>query len=89
MAHINFDVLVDSILFGRDLDNDFETLNESTLREELTKYRTHILGHFDEIKNEVIMDRRKITVTIESFGNRPDDNILKQLGLCINCRSFI
>ena len=85
MAHINFDFLVDSILFGRDLDNDFETLNESTLREELTKYRTHILGHFEEIKNEVIMDRRKITVTIESFGNRPDDNILKQLALYMDC----
>lgn len=85
MSHVNFDFLVDSILFGADLDNDFESVNENMLRVELEKYREYVLKHFDEIANETIMDNKKITVTIESFGNRPDDEILKQLALYIDC----
>ena len=85
MSHINFDFLTDSILFGSNLEDDFEALNEGILREELARYREYVLENFNEIKKEVIMDNRKITVTIESFGKRPDNNILKQLALYIDC----
>lgn len=84
MSHINFDFLTDSILFGSNLEDDFEALNEGILREELARYREYVLENFNEIKKEVIMDNRKITVTIESFGKRPDNNILKQLALYID-----
>lgn len=85
MSHVNFDFLADSILFGKDLDDDFEVVTENVLRKELEEYRAYVLKHFDEITNETIMDNKKITITIESFGNRPDDEILKQLALYIDC----
>lgn len=62
MSHINFDFLTDSILFGSNLEDDFEALNEGILREELARYREYVLENFNEIKKEVIMDNRKITV---------------------------
>ena len=85
MSHVNFDFLADSMLFRFDLENDFQSVDENVLRSELRKYREYVLGHFDEIKKETVSDNKKITVTIESFGNRPDDEILKQLALYIDC----
>ena len=85
MSHVNFDFLADSILFGFDLETDFQSVDENALRLELRNYREYVLGHFDEIKKETVSDNKNITVTIESFGNRPDDEILKQLALYIDC----
>lgn len=77
MSHINFDFLTDSILFGSNLEDDFEALNEGILREELARYREYVLENFNEIKKEVIMDNRKITVTIESFRKTSGQQYIK------------
>lgn len=52
MSHINFDFLTDSILFGSNLEDDFEALNEGILREELARCIFHLSSaSFPEIQS--------------------------------------
>lgn len=85
MSHVNYDFLTDSVLFGKDLENDFALTDEDELKKALRDYREHVLCHWQEIYEEVTTDCRKISVTIESFGNYPEDELLKQLALYIDC----
>lgn len=85
MSHINYDFLADSMLFGKDLEDNFASIEENELKKVLHSYREHVLFHFKEIQAEVISDSKKISVTIESFGSYPDDDLLKQLVLYIDC----
>lgn len=85
MSHRIYDFLTESILFGNDLENDFAATEVNELKKALRDYREYVLNNFDEIKEEVIKDSKKISVTIESFGQYPDDELLKQLALYIDC----
>ena len=40
MSHINYDYLTESMLLSANLDDNFASVNEKTLRAELQKYRT-------------------------------------------------
>lgn len=85
MSHVNYDFLSESILFGKDLENNFLSTDENVLKKELGKYREHVLANKDDIVSEVLSSDKKVSVTIESFGNYPDDELLKQLALYIDC----
>lgn len=85
MSHTNYDFLTESVLFGKDLENNFASIEEKELKRALRDYREHVLQHWEEIGKEVMADCKKISVTIESFGNYPEDELLKQLALYIDC----
>ena len=85
MAHINYDFLTESFLFKFGIEDFFSKYTDAELRDELDKYRNHILKNLDKIRTEVNLDKRKINVTIESFENRPDKEYLKQLVLYVDC----
>lgn len=85
MAREIYGYLVDSMLFGKHLENDFISIDEKELKTELNDYREFVLKHYNKIKAEVMTDYKKISVTIESFGTFPDEELLKQLALYIDC----
>lgn len=86
MAHINYNFLTESFLFNdTGIEDGFKDYSDKQIKSELDKYRNYILSNMESIRNEIIMDKRKIKVTIESFDNRPSEEYLKQLVLYIDC----
>ena len=86
MAHINYEFLSESFLFNdTGIEDGFKEYSDKQIKLELDKYRNFILSNMDSIRNEIIFDKRKIRVTIESFDNRPSEEYLKQLVLYIDC----
>lgn len=84
MSHVNYDFLSESILFGKDLDNNFASIDENVLKRAIRDYREYVLSHKDEIILETLEDRKKVSVTIESIGHYPEEELLKQLALYID-----
>lgn len=84
MSHVNYDFLSESILFGKDLENNFASINENTLKKAIRDYREYVLSHKDEIILEALEDYKKVSITIESFGHFPEEELLKQLALYID-----
>ena len=86
MAHINYNFLTESFLFNdTGIQDGFKDYSDKQIKSELDKYRNYILSNMDSIRNEIILDKRMIKVTIESFDNRPSEEYLKQLVLYIDC----
>ncbi len=86
MSHINYDFLTESFLFNdKNIQNGFKDYSDNQIRSELSKYREYILSNMDSIRSEIVLDNRKIKVTIESFDSRPSEDYLKQLVLYIDC----
>ena len=66
MAHINYDFLSESFLFNyTGIEDGFKEYSDKQIRSELDKYRNYILSNMESIRNEIIMDKYKIKVTIE------------------------
>lgn len=84
MSHINFDFLTESFLFGSGLEDKFSALSDYELEKELNRYREYVISNMGEICREIISDSRKIAVTIESFSERPREELLKQLALYVD-----
>lgn len=84
MSHINFDFLTESILFGSGLEDKFSALSDYEIEKELNRYREYVISNMGEICREIISDSRKIAVTIESFSERPREELLKQLALYVD-----
>lgn len=84
MSHINFDFLTESILFGSGLEDKFSALSDYEIEKELNRYREYVISNMGEICREIIFDSRKIAVTIESFSERPREELLKQLALYVD-----
>lgn len=84
MSHINFDFLTESLLFGSGLEDKFTELSDYELEKELNRYREYVISKMEEIYREIILDSRKIVVTIESFSERPSEDLLKQLALYVD-----
>lgn len=84
MSHINFDFLTESFLFGYGLEDNFSALSDYELEKELNRYREYVISNMGEICREIIFDSRKIAVTIESFLERPREELLKQLALYVD-----
>jgi predicted CopG family antitoxin len=84
MSHINFDFLTESFLFGSGLNDKFSSLSDCELEKELNRYREYVLSNMVEICKEIISDSKKIAVTIESFSERPSEELLKQLALYVD-----
>ena len=84
MSHINFDFLTESFLFGSGLNDEFSSLSDYELEKELNRYREYVLSNMEEICKEIISDSKKIAVTIESFSERPSEELLKQLALYVD-----
>ncbi|MGL4949543.1 MAG: hypothetical protein ACRC5M_04100 [Anaeroplasmataceae bacterium] len=81
MANTSFDFLTESFLFDeRYIEDYFSKVSEKELESELERYRVHIrdnyIGIVDEIKNE-----SKLNISIESLGELPNEQLLKQLAL--------
>lgn len=84
MSHIIFDFLTESFLFGSGLDDKFNSFSERELEKELNRYREYVISNMTEIYKEIIYDFKKIAVTIESFSERPSEELLKQLALYVD-----
>ena len=84
MSHINFDFLTESFLFGYGLEDNFSALSDYELEKELNRYREYVISNMGEICREIIFDSRKIAVTIESFSERPREELLKKLALYVD-----
>lgn len=84
MSHINFDFLTESFLFGSGIEDKFNMVSDSELERELNRYREYVISNMGEIRREVIYDSKKIAVTIESFSERPGEELLKQLALYVD-----
>lgn len=86
MAHIIYNFLTESFLFNdTGIEDGFKDYSDKQIKSELDKYRNYILSNMDSIRNEILLDKRMIKVTIESFDNRPSEEYLKQLVLYIDC----
>lgn len=84
MANIAFDFLTESFLFDNSYINDnFRTLSEDKLQAELQKYREHIHKNFENIVQEV-KNNNELNVCIESEGELPNEQLLKQLALYLD-----
>ena len=85
MSHVNYDYLTESLLFSRHVEDEYSEVNEHDLRAELEKYRKYVLDNSDAIRQEAIEAKKKISVVIDSFQKLPDEKMLKQLALYIDC----
>ena len=85
MSHINYNFLTESFLFGGGVENNYKDHSDSQILNELGSYREFVLSHLDSIRTEISEIKQKIAVTVESFGNRPDEDTLKQLVLYMDC----
>lgn len=84
MSHINFEFLTESFLFGYGLDDKFSSVSDRELENELNRYREYVISNMEEICREIISDSKKVAVTIESFSERPSEELLKQLALYVD-----
>lgn len=84
MSHINYDFLSESFLFGPHVDNEFEGFSDKEIQNEMQKYREHVLANINNIFDETVGKKNLISITIESFAKRPDDNLFKQLALYVD-----
>ena len=84
MSHINFDFLTESFLFGPGLEDMFNSISDCELEKELKRYREYVISNMEEICKETVLDSKKIAVTIESFSERPSEELLKQLALYVD-----
>ena len=84
MANLIYDFLVNSKLsHSENLANDYSNVPEAELEDELCDYRDYVLQSSEEIMKE-LENTDRISVTIESFGNLPDDNLYKQLVMYVD-----
>lgn len=81
MANTAFDFLIESFLFDeRYIEDNFRMVSEQELSSELQKYREHIQENYIDIVDE-IQNESELNVTIESAGELPNEQLLKQLAL--------
>lgn len=81
MANTAFDFLTESFLFDeRYIEDNFRMVSEQELSSELQKYREHIQENYIDIVDE-IQNKSELNVTIESAGELPNEQLLKQLAL--------
>lgn len=81
MSNIAFDFLTESFLFDeRYIENNFKNVSKKDLTLELQKYREYIQGKHADIIEET-QNASELNITIESSGNLPNDQLLKQLAL--------
>lgn len=59
-------------------------ISDTEIEKELQRYREYVLSNISNILDEFVSNTNLISVTIESFYKRPDDNLLKQLALYID-----
>jgi len=84
MANTAFDFLTESFLFYDSyIDENFRTVPEEELLAELQKYREHIQKSFADIVHEV-QNNNELNVSIESAGELPNEQLLKQLALYLD-----
>ena len=84
MSHINYDFLSESLLFSSHLEDEFAYLSDEELQNEIKRYREYVLTNMTNILAEASEKDNLISITIESFSQRPDDNLLKQLALYVD-----
>jgi len=85
MSNIAFDFLTESLLFCEEyLANDFSSISDKELISELRKYREYILQNFKSITQEISLYENSTNVAIETFGELPSEDKLKQLALYMN-----
>lgn len=81
MANTAFDFLTESFLFDeRYIEDNFRMVSEQELSSELQKYREHIQENYIDIVDE-IQNKTELNITIESAGELPNEQLLKQLAL--------
>lgn len=81
MANTAFDFLIESFLFDeRYIEDNFRRVSEQELSSELQKYREHIQENYIDVVDE-IQNKSDLNVTIESAGELPNEQLLKQLAL--------
>ena len=84
MSHINYDFLSERLLFSSHLEDEFAYLSDEELQNEIKRYREYVLTNMTNILAEASEKDNLISITIESFSQRPDDNLLKQLALYVD-----
>ncbi len=83
MANIAFDFSTESFLFCDSyIDENFRTVPEELIAE-LQKYREYIQKSFADIVQEV-QNNNELNVSIESAGELPNEQLLKQLALYLD-----
>lgn len=85
MSHVCYDYLTESLLFSGAAENNFADISEEELRKQLDQYRSYVLEHRQEINEEILSSQFKVSVVLDSFQKLPDENLLKQLSLYIDC----
>lgn len=76
--------MAESFWFSTYIDNEFVGISDTEIEKELQRYREYVLSNISNILDEFVSNTNLISVTIESFYKRPDDNLLKQLALYID-----
>lgn len=84
MSHINYDFLSESFLFGAQLDDGFKDITDAEIKNEIHRYREYVISKLDSIITETTGKENLISITIESFAEKPNDNLLKQLALYVD-----
>lgn len=85
MSHVCYDYLTESLLFSAAYEDNYANLSEPELRNQLDQYRDYVLKHIQEINDEVLHSRFKISIVLDSFQELPNEELLKQLSLYIDC----
>lgn len=62
----------------------FSSVSDAELKRELRRYRGYVLSNLEKIRREINENSQKIAVMIESFAQRPEEKILKQLALYVD-----
>lgn len=89
MSNRAYDFLTESFLFREnDIADNFSKYNDDLLVNELTKYRNCIEGNLQVINEEIISNKNYLNTSIESFGNLPSEEMLKQLALYVDTVVF-
>lgn len=85
MSHVCYDYLTESLLFSGAAESNFADISEAELRKHLDQYRSYVLEHRKEINEEILSSRFMVSVVLDSFQGLPNEDLLKQLSLYIDC----
>lgn len=76
------DFLFNSFLYQFDsCENQYSGYSDAEITHEIELYREYVLGHIDEIQDEVNKETEKLNVCIESDRGLPEEALYKQLVL--------
>lgn len=85
MSKVAYKFLENSFLFkDKYINSRFSSFDDNELKNEIKKYREYIIDNMDNIKDEIKIGTENINTSIESFGNLPNESLLKQLALYID-----